>query len=433
MPLVPTSIIQQWYRRDHPIYRSFAFLFENPLWSKAIPKGFTICPFFWLATLSFFVVRPFVYVVVGLRTILRWMDIGGYLKKTITFTDKTVAKIVPLLNVDDFFFPTFGAVMFSFMIAMFCYGGWQLASNYIHAQAISLLLIPLALAITLIVCVPHKGTCNTAVYTRIATPIAVAAVWYLHTSEFATVVHAVFVLAPKGIVHHLSSLGMQVFNIFRNAFFTLGHDISHGFTWLFHALVDMVMACAVTIGALIVFAIVGYFFMKLEKIKKPATKTVEKDNKIILLDHAVAVLAKYIWERDDVTNISQYSYAKLIAKMPEVKVFVNRDNLCDTTQVQAFEKIAREKGAILHAEIQANLRMQEIRQAHKDAMCKAVTSKLALILEPFAIVFSFVFKWIKKIVLNIAIFFVYMWTLVKARKQGACPYFKFTDAPTNNS
>jgi hypothetical protein len=31
---------------------------------------------------------------------------------------------------------------------------------------------------------------------------------------------------------------------------------------------------------------------------------------------------------------------------------------------------------------------------------------------------------------NIGTFLAYMWMLIKAKKQGACPYFRFTDPST---
>lgn len=56
--LVKQSIVEKWYQRDSWVYKNFAYLFQNPLWNKAIPGGFSVCPYFWLNLFSFFIFRP---------------------------------------------------------------------------------------------------------------------------------------------------------------------------------------------------------------------------------------------------------------------------------------------------------------------------------------------------------------------------------------
>lgn len=57
--LVKKSIVERWYRTDSWVYKNFAYLFQNPLWSKRIPQGFSVCPYFWLNLFSLFIFRPF--------------------------------------------------------------------------------------------------------------------------------------------------------------------------------------------------------------------------------------------------------------------------------------------------------------------------------------------------------------------------------------
>ena len=56
--LVKQSIVEKWYQRDSWVYKNFAYLFQNPLWNKSIPNGFSVCPYFWLNLFSFFIFRP---------------------------------------------------------------------------------------------------------------------------------------------------------------------------------------------------------------------------------------------------------------------------------------------------------------------------------------------------------------------------------------
>lgn len=66
--LVKKSIVEKWYQTDSWVYKNFAYLFQNPLWSKNIPRGFSVCPYFWLSLFSilfrFCFVAPIQYVAV---------------------------------------------------------------------------------------------------------------------------------------------------------------------------------------------------------------------------------------------------------------------------------------------------------------------------------------------------------------------------------
>lgn len=56
--LVKKSIVEKWYQRDSWVYKNFSYLFENPLWDKRVPNGFSVCPYFWLSIFSLFIFRP---------------------------------------------------------------------------------------------------------------------------------------------------------------------------------------------------------------------------------------------------------------------------------------------------------------------------------------------------------------------------------------
>ena len=49
--LVPQAWVNEWYRKDHPIRKSFNYLYQNPLWEKDTPIGFSVCPYFWMSVL----------------------------------------------------------------------------------------------------------------------------------------------------------------------------------------------------------------------------------------------------------------------------------------------------------------------------------------------------------------------------------------------
>jgi len=57
--LVKQSIVENWYQTDSWVYKNFAYLFQNPLWSNRIPSGFSVCPYFWLSLFSLLIFRLF--------------------------------------------------------------------------------------------------------------------------------------------------------------------------------------------------------------------------------------------------------------------------------------------------------------------------------------------------------------------------------------
>lgn len=60
--LVKESIVKSWYQRNSWVYQQFSYLFQNPLWDKDVPNGFSVCPYFWLSLFSFFIFRPLVVI-----------------------------------------------------------------------------------------------------------------------------------------------------------------------------------------------------------------------------------------------------------------------------------------------------------------------------------------------------------------------------------
>lgn len=56
--LVNEQKAKNWFKKDHPYYKDFAYLFSNPLWDKKVPSAFSLCPFFWFAMFSRLIFRP---------------------------------------------------------------------------------------------------------------------------------------------------------------------------------------------------------------------------------------------------------------------------------------------------------------------------------------------------------------------------------------
>ncbi len=61
MPLVNDKVMHRLKDKNGFIYKNFAYIFQNPLWNAAeVPKGFWICPYYWMSLLvGFFFMRLF--------------------------------------------------------------------------------------------------------------------------------------------------------------------------------------------------------------------------------------------------------------------------------------------------------------------------------------------------------------------------------------
>ncbi len=89
MPLVPMSLVKEWYKVDSFLYRQFAFTFKNAVWQKPVPKGAAICPMFWTAIFSMVILRP----VIGAILIARWLARLLRLTSALRWTDTQVMRV----------------------------------------------------------------------------------------------------------------------------------------------------------------------------------------------------------------------------------------------------------------------------------------------------------------------------------------------------
>lgn len=90
MPLVPLDRIKTWYHHDSFVYRAFSYLFKNSLWDRPIPKGASVCAYWWSAMFSLFIFRPLI--VPGIRA-LRWSVRASRLTKAFGWFDARIHRL----------------------------------------------------------------------------------------------------------------------------------------------------------------------------------------------------------------------------------------------------------------------------------------------------------------------------------------------------
>jgi len=70
MALVSKKLYESWYKEDTFIRRNFFYIFQNPLWDKGLPKGFSLCPMFWMSILIGFLLLKCFFVPLMLTIML---------------------------------------------------------------------------------------------------------------------------------------------------------------------------------------------------------------------------------------------------------------------------------------------------------------------------------------------------------------------------
>lgn len=121
MPLVPLKHIERWYQTDHPIYRQFAYIYQNPLWNRRIPRGMPVCPYFWLAIFSMFLLRPFVWTCLAVRWFVKKAKLG----RIVSWTDRIALRLLGFRDDIDGYIvggPTFLVISISIIGSCLLYG-----------------------------------------------------------------------------------------------------------------------------------------------------------------------------------------------------------------------------------------------------------------------------------------------------------------------
>lgn len=140
--LVKKSIIEKWYQTDSWVYRNFSFLFKNPLWSKRVPAGFSVCPYFWLSLFSFFIFKPFFVAPIhyGIRPLLRLIG------KPATFVDGLCRKLLVKIGGEadrleapgmSIFFVLLLTFLFGSVLTTIAFLGFKLVALYAYLKGFS--------------------------------------------------------------------------------------------------------------------------------------------------------------------------------------------------------------------------------------------------------------------------------------------------------
>lgn len=90
MPLVPIKVIEEWYFKDSWVFKNFEYIYQNQLWHKQVPKGRSVCVYFW----SSIIVGTFIRFLVGLCLFVGWLVKLARLGRAVSWADTKVVNLL---------------------------------------------------------------------------------------------------------------------------------------------------------------------------------------------------------------------------------------------------------------------------------------------------------------------------------------------------
>ena len=452
--LAPQSLVDKWYHTDSWVYKNFSFMFNNPLWDNRVPRGFSLCPYFWLSLFSLFIVRPFVYTLLAFRAVVKFLSLTKALGAIDRFIVTTIYR-----QKDSSFLSHSPAGAFSFLNLIFAAviasavyfgsgGAVFLFKVYSHYNCLSLLFLPLLVAVTMVSCMIYAGThksythggriqqrCKVEYYVYAVALFSVIVATILHPSE------AVAVL--KECVWALRVISLNLWDFAKVCWFGVGHGfvwVGHIFSGLFQsginaaaASIKWVIGSLIALGAI---SLIGY------QLSKPPV--VDPKKQALLLEKQQAESRR----RTAISHIDYYDdrygnsdfWTKFFAthKLPEFEALVNINRSGNSTGYNEAARLAWEKAkVIIEAEREVRRKAEAAEQLRRDAWdkkCGVVSSKVAAVLKALwwipSTVLRYPAKGLKWVVVQSATFIALLWNLFWAWKKGACPYKQFVDPTT---
>ena len=401
MPLVPTKTYSAWYSKKSWVYHHFSYLFDNPLWEKSVPQGFSLCPYFWLALFSLAVFRPFVYLLLTLR----WACQTVRLDALIRWTDKQVAERFDLGD-DCFMLPTAVAGSMAAAVGMLLFGAYTIVTSFF---LVGMTIPGLAAAfnsIVFVICGAHysgnrydSDRCRVEWYVRGSLALTLILALAFHTALFIETFVGIPWAAVCGIGKFLAVSLSSMWS---------------AFTWLFLGAISLSWVALAAVAAFGAILAAGYLIEKhLGMGDKPGSerKTRKEEGKRlrgIYMDNMSAIQDELIgW-------IPSGEFDREIV-LDKAHLIPFIETLARTPRELTSKDIAARKEDLLRAYRDYVVRV-EARKAARSVACKRTTELFAKLCAPFT--------WTGR---QAAIMGSYLWAFTKAKKAGVCPYLKFHD------
>lgn len=435
MPLVSLNTVNRWYKKDSWVYKNFTYLFKNPLWDKTVPSGFSLCPYFWLALFALTLFRVFVYAILGVRLLSK--PFGSLLEKTDGFFRRAFncqvdVPAVPTLVCTVLVGAFLGIVWVLFEGASIIY------HSYAASETLSAIILPIGLLIVAIPCWMYyaetkdlQDRCRVEYYLRIATIFAVVAALYFQYDNFIEVAKFPFQL--------LWAMLVVVWDFIVQIPGWIWYGITVTCHAIYHALIGVIFIMLYSIGTIVGLTILGIFADKMyvasegyqeRKVEKQKVDTVECQAK-----HILNVFGRQCFEFDKMDRHESRSYhfwSRYLYSVPEAVGLAYEIARSGREVNDADFARARAAG---HNTYNIQLQRDIAASKRRDQICNVISKgaewlyhKIVIVAIPFRWFFRHLFSktaWVAK---EIWTFFCLLFSLIKSRKQGVCPYLRFEDA-----
>lgn len=406
MALVSKNIIEEWYQTDSWVYKNFSRLFSNIAWDKEIPKGFSLCPYFWLSILSLFIVQPFIVFPVFC------------IKKLYSPVDEFCRERLGETGAKMMFTVLLGLAVIGFSgIVLFSLGAIIIITyqEYALANAVPAFILPIVLFVVFFCCAIYIGKnrynserCKVENYTIALSFIFLALSAFLMPSEFIDV----FVSIASSTYSALNSIVELIV-------------VGSLYLW------GIIQSFYIFPLAFLVFSSVGYVaLITLDKFIPEETKK-QREKRIEVKKHIRDIIESLDYEMRHFVGVDSADEAKVLMRIiltPEYYNKYSKDNQWvdgekdeDGYRFTTNKFIDRLKKDCLDLHKQLTKKREtkkynRRRYIEESVWCKQFTE--------YAGKFVAVCKWPFRqgIILSKVVV-----TTVKSRKQGFCPYMRFTD------
>lgn len=400
MPLVPQPVYAAWFSRQSWVFKQFSYLFVNPLWQRPVPKGFSLCPYWWGALAAFFVLRPLVYLTLGLRAVARALGLVKLLEATDTLFVRCLNMNRAPLGLNTAVGLIIIAAPGTFVGMIVYHAALGLAATF-AAGCLSPFVALIASLTTALACgayaSAHKddsSRCRVEIYTHLVLGLSLATVVVLHPGLFLTV-----------------AVGWPIAAFL----WTLG-ALAAAAGWLWDILVlSFVSIVSGSIGALIglalvgVLGLIGWWTDRLGY--GPFARPVDEPARPKLSKEQIQVNLRFIGD----TIWTALHGTEREVDWHAIRVTVPKNPTCRDL-AGSSESITEEQAIALTGVVLADIAAQERRLAQRSETCKRATAALARLVAPATAVLR-----------QLRILGSYLWALVKARKAKACPFLMFQE------
>lgn len=444
-----TYVVERGFDRSSSMYKSFKYLFVNPFWTKRVPNGFSVCPFFWLSLvgLMFRLLTPAILGFNAFCKVVANVCGGGLLKASRWMNQKH---------------------------------GWKYSpSTYVAFVVVGLAALALAVLLLGVLAIltykAHQTPVGMAVYYTVFYSIAGLSAAILHHNKYAaknieTRCHPfkIFFLGLACIIGYYNFL--FEWNVPTNVWTLLtmagyGLSVVAVAVWnficaipgaLWHTVVIVAPIVGFTIGSFAFISVVGYYLFKVLDVNYEGTytdKLAERNSLRWQVDEESWKFKTQVARERFLKEFTEYIYGdkiknwrtkyptrerldKLIDSGESFSLYDKINEFRSSPAYQAivdFDKVEHDKYVELRrlewAKAQQEAAKLQTVPAKPPILTKACEEVGALI-EIISAKIARAWSWSLR---NIFSWFSAAWQMIRHLKKGFCPYVTFKGDDVNNN